>query len=320
MNTFFHRLIVLLVLFSSSYLSAQTCPSPSDEPLRVGVLPVLNTLPTFVAQQEGFFDDLGVKVKLVPLESARDRSIALQAGQIDVANSDVVATLLQVAAGDLLKIVRYDALAPDYRFFSIVTGANSGLGSPEELVAALQEDRAQIAISRNTVIEYLATKLLRSVGYEPQENDYLEVSAIPIRLEQLAQGTVQAALLPEPLTTLATEVQGGTAVLDDSLLGFVPVALSVTQTALDERPGDVCAFLQAYDRAVKVIGEDPEVFRQNGLRIPEPVQASYVVPEFEPFRVPTPEEIQEVEDWMLETGLLEATVPYEAVVDGRFVP
>ena len=129
-----------------------------------------------------------------------------------------------------------------------MTGAASGLDTPEKLVAALREDRAQIAVSHNTVIEYLATKLLRSVGYEPQANDYLEVSAIPVRLEQLAQGTVQAALLPEPLTTLATEVQGGTAVLDDSALAFVPVTLSVTQQALDGRQGDVCAFLKAYDR------------------------------------------------------------------------
>ena len=56
------------------------------------------------------------------------------------------------------------------------------------------------------------------------------------------------------------------------------------------------------------------------MRIPEPVQASYVVPKFAPFRVPTPEELQEVEAWMLETGLLETEIPYEAVVDDQFVP
>ncbi|CAN5905617.1 MetQ/NlpA family ABC transporter substrate-binding protein [soil metagenome] len=316
----FYRFLPLLFVLSLGHLYAQTCPPPSVTPLRVGVLPVLNTLPTFVAQQQGFFDEAGIKVELVPLESARDRAIALQTGQIDVANSDAVATLLQVAAGDSLKIVRYDAFAPGYRFFSIVTGADSGLGTPEELVAALQEDRAQIAISSNTIIEYLATALLESVGYEPQANDYIEVSAIPVRLEQLAQGTVQAALLPEPLTTLATEVQGGTAVLDDSALGFVPVALTVTQATLAERPGDVCAFLQAYDRAVQAINANPETFRQNDLRVPDPVRATYVVPKFELFRVPTPAEIQEVEAWMLKTGLLETEVPYEDVVDGQFVP
>ncbi len=321
MNTFFYRLLaVLAALSGGGYLCAQPCPPPGAEPLRVGVLPVLNTLPVFVAQQEGFFDDAGVTIELVPLESARDRAIALQTGQIDVANSDAVATLLQVAAGDALKIVRHDAFAPQYRFFSVVTGAGSGLDTADKLVAALREDRAQIAISTNTVIEYLATALLESVGYEPQANDYIEVSAIPVRLEQLAQGTVQAALLPEPLTTLATEVQGGTAVLDDSALGFVPVTLSVTQTALDERTGAVCAFLQAYDRAVRTINDDPEAFRQNELRVPDPVRATYVVPKFEPFRVPTPEELQEVEAWMLQTGLLEAEVPFEDVVDGRFVP
>ena len=97
------RFLIVLLLSVSSYLYAQDCPATSAEPLRVGVLPVLNTLPTFVAQQQGFFADAGVTVEVVPLESARDRAIALQTGQIDVANSDAVATLLQVAAGDALE-------------------------------------------------------------------------------------------------------------------------------------------------------------------------------------------------------------------------
>lgn len=311
--------VFLFVTVLSLYTAwAQTCPDPSGEPLRVGILPVLNTLPTFVAAQEGLFEAAGVNVELVPVESARDRSIGLQSGQIEVANNDVIATALQAASSDDIKIVRYDMFTPENRYFSIVTGADTGLDSAEALIAALEADEAQIAISGNTVIEYLATKMLREAGYEPQANDYIEVSAIPVRLEQLAQGTVKAALLPEPLVTMATQVQGGTSVLDDTSIDFVPVALTASDTVIEERPGDVCAYLQAYDEAVQLINADPEAYRQNDVRVPPPVRETYTVPQFETNRVPTQAEINEVLDWMLETGLLDEALVYEDLVDGQF--
>lgn len=295
------------------------CGTPSGEPLRIGVLPVLNTLPIFVAQQAGLYEEFGVNVEIVPVESARDRAIAQQAGEIDVANSDAVGTVLQVNGGQAVKIVRHDTFTPDYRFFSIVVGATSGITTINELTAALAADEAQIAISQNTVIEYLATKMLAQVGYEPSEDDYIEVAAIPLRLEQIAQGTVAAALLPEPLTTLATTVQGGTAVADDNGIGFIPVTLTVNQSTIDERSSDLCAFLQAYELAVQAIAADPEAYRDNPIRIPDPVRPTYTIPQFAAPRVPSAAELQEVMDWMLENGLIDNAVAYDDLVDDRFV-
>lgn len=312
------RILVPLAMLLAGTVLAQTCEPLTGAPLRVGVLPVMNTLPLFVAEQEGFYEAQGVNVELVPLESARDRSIGLQTGQLEVGNNDVMGAVLQIAGGDELKIVRHDTFENGVRFFSIVTGAGTGLDTAEKLIAALENGEAQVAIGHNTVTEYMASKLLRDAGYEPQEGDYLEVSAIPLRLENMAQGAVAAALLPEPLTSLG-ELQGGHAVLQDSATEFVPVALTVTQVAIDERPGDVCAFLAAYQQAVEVINADPEAYRHNQIRIPEPIIDTYEVPTFAAPRVPTQEEIALVQDWMLEVGMIDEAVAYEDLVDGRFM-
>jgi len=314
------RKLITLCITAFTLAAAQTCPEPTGEVLNVAVLPVLNALPTYIAQQEGLYEQYGVNVNLVPVDSGRDRTIAMQAGQIDVGNSDAVAHVLQVASGQALKIVRHDTFTPDYRFFSIVAGAQSGITTAEDLIAALEADTAQIAISQNTLIEYLATAMLRDAGYEPEADDYTEVAAIPLRLELLAQGQVAAALLPEPLTTLATTLQGGTALLNDSSLEFVPVVLTVNQDVIDERPGDVCAYLQAYDDAVALINAEPEAYRQNDVRVPDPVRGTYVVPQFTDFRVPSEAEMAEVLDWMLAAGLLEDAPSYDDLVDGQFVP
>ncbi|MEM7134385.1 MAG: ABC transporter substrate-binding protein [Chloroflexota bacterium] len=297
----------------------ELCVAPSGQALRIGVLPVLNTLPIFVAQQSGFYDQLGVTVEIIPVDSARNRAIAQQAGEIDVANSDAVGTVLQVNSGHDVKIVRHDTFTAEYRFFSIVAGASSGIVSVEDLISALATDDAQVAISQNTIIEYLATTMLRSAGYEPEADDYIEVAAIPIRLEQIAQGTVATGLLPEPLTTLATEMQGGTALIDDNGIDFIPVTLTVNQSTIDSQPGDVCAFLKAYEMAVQAIAADPEAYRDNPIRIPEPLRPTYTIPQFEPPRVPTESEMQGVVDWMIESELIGSQVDYEDLVDGRFM-
>lgn len=312
-------LLALILTIATAGASAQQCAPVSGKAVRVGVLPVMNTLPLFVAQQEGFFSERGLEVELIPLESARDRSIGLQTGQLDVGNNDVMGAVLQVASGDALKIVRHDSFEQGVRFFSIVTSPTSGLDTPEKLIAALEDGSAKVAVGHNTVTEYMATKLLRDAGYEPRKSDYLEVSAIPLRLEQLNQGLVAAALLPEPLTTLATTVQGGTAVLTDATTDFVPVTLTVTQRLLDDHPGDVCQLLAAYQQAVEAINTDPEAFRQNQIRIPEPILGTYEVPKFAAPGVPSEAEMDAVQAWMVEVGMIDAPLPYSELVDPRFV-
>jgi NitT/TauT family transport system substrate-binding protein len=131
---------------------------------------------------------------------------------------------------------------------------------------------------------------------------------------------VAAATLPEPLTTLATAIQEGTALLSDSDIGFVPTVVAFNQAVLDARPQDVAAFLSAYERAVEAINRDPETYRDVEIQVPDPVRATYKIPEFVPARVPSPEEVQDVMDWMVEQGLIDEPIAYETIVDGSFLP
>ena len=70
----FRKLLIgflLLGIFISAPLMAQEETAEPD--LRIGVLPVLNTLPLYVAQAAGYFDEAGVVVELVPFQSGLDR-------------------------------------------------------------------------------------------------------------------------------------------------------------------------------------------------------------------------------------------------------
>ncbi len=282
--------------------------------LKIALLPVLNTLPFYVAQAEGFYADEGVTVEIVPFDSARDQQIAVAAGEVDGLNTDlVVASLLN--QGLPVRVVRADP--PAVPFFAIVAGRDSGIATLDDLKGV------EIAISGSSIIEYLTTELLRGAGFADDEIVYLEVPQIPVRVELLAQGQVAAATLPEPLTTLATQLQGGTLLADDSAAAFVPTVIVFRQETLADKPAAVEAFLRAYERAVAALNADADAYRDvlnANIRVPEPLQAAYPVPTFFPASVPTAEQVALVSDWMVERGLLAEAIVYDDLVDGAFLP
>ena len=70
-------LLSLIFLFTA-------CTSPAEPAnLKIAVLPIIDTLPMYVAQQEGLFTKHGVNVEFVPVASAPERDQILAAGQAD---------------------------------------------------------------------------------------------------------------------------------------------------------------------------------------------------------------------------------------------
>lgn len=311
------RKSILLFVLAALLLLTAAIPAGAQElpTLRIAILPVLNTLPLHVAQAEGFYAEEGVNVELIPFDSARDRQIALQTGEVEGANTDLQGVILLVNGGFDVRAVRSEPTLEPY--FSIVAGANSGVETIDDLRGV------PIAISENTIIEYLTTEMLLNAGFSPDEIVYEEVPAIPVRLELLNTGQVAAATLPEPLTTLAVNLQGGRLIANDGDAAFVPTVLAFNGAVLDEQPDAVRAFLAAYERAVAAINSNPEAYRDvmnANINIPAPLQATFPVPTFPIAGVPTEDQTALVQDWMVSAGLIPAALPYESLVDGSFLP
>jgi NitT/TauT family transport system substrate-binding protein len=283
--------------------------------LRIGVLPVLNTLPLYVAQAQGFYEAEGVNVELVPFDSAPNQQVAAAAGEVDGLNTDIVVAALINAGGFKTVIVRSDP--PAVPFFAIIAGAGSGVESIDDLKGV------EIAISENSIIEYVTTTLLENAGFSADDIAFTSIPQIPVRLELLAQGQIAAATLPEPLTTLSTQLQGGLIVADDRVLDFVPTVLVFRREVVEANPEAIAAFLRAYESAVDAINTDPEAYREvliGNINIPQPLQATYPVPSFLPAFVPSEEQAGAVLAWMVDRGLLEEAPAYEDFVTDAYLP
>ncbi|MFO7172197.1 MAG: MetQ/NlpA family ABC transporter substrate-binding protein [Bacillota bacterium] len=287
--------------------------------LRVGMLPIVDGLPFWVAEAQGYFREAGVEVELVNFRSADERDVALTAGQIDGAIADTVAATTLVASGARVKVI------------SLSLGANPRegrfliLASPRSQAQTLEDLKGvPIAISNNSIIHYVTEKLLEEAGFRPEEIQTTSIPQIPTRFEMLMSGQVEAACLPDPLAYLA-EVQGAKVLADDSKIGrnLSQSVILFTEKALAEKGDAVRTMLTAYNRAVADIAADPNRFRPllvEKARLPEPIRDTYPVDPFSPAQLPTREQLEPVSAWLVAKGVIEAPVAYEDLVDGRFLP
>jgi NitT/TauT family transport system substrate-binding protein len=305
-------LLIVLLLFST--LGCSKAGNNNKVSLKLGLLSIEDNLPFFVAEKEGLFAKHGVEVQLVPFNSARDRDIALEAGEIQGELADLLAVALFKKGGIPVKVVSLGLGAtPQEGRFAILSSPGSGITTPQQLKGI------PIAISQNTIIHYLAEEMLKEVGIAPSELNFQSIPDLKIRLDALLAGKdVKAALLPDPLATLA-EKSGAVVVVDDAKLknNLSQTVILFREDTLKKYPESVKRILQAYEEAAGKLNESPEKYKEliiEKARIPKPLEKSYTIPKYSPLVLPTKAMVERVMNWMQNKGLIDKAYSYEDIV------
>lgn len=283
----------------------------SSPPIQFGTLPVIQALPLFVAAEKGYFKEAGINVELVPFNSAMEKDVALSAGQISGYFGDMITPMVLTANGSLVKIVAtYFNTKNEQRMFAILAAPKYPKKDLQGIAAA------GIACSSNTMLEYLMVRLLEKKKIPASKINLVEVKSIPIRLQMLMSDQVPAAILPEPLVTLA-EMKGARVLIDDSGTGISATVLVFSDQFLAKNPDTVKAFLKAVQKANDFINQSPDQARpimNRECKIPEPLQQGFAIPKFPQLNVPRTEEVMDVYTWLREKNVIKAEMTY-----GQFV-
>lgn len=309
-------LIVLLSLLAGA--CAQPQPAAGPVSLRIVVLPILDKLPMYVAQQEGLFEKHGVKVEFIEVQSAPERDQLISAGQADGMINEVVSTLFYNRDEVQVQIVRYArAASPEAPLFSILAAGNSGITSVDGLKGV------DIGISKGTVIEYLTDRMLEAEGLTADEIKTIAVPKIGDRMALIGTGELKAGTLPEPLASLAVQ-QGAQVILADSRYPeYSYSTIAFRKAVIDQQPDAVRAFLAAIEEATQKINADPNQWK--GLLVeqkllPPPLVDSFVVPQFVTAGVPSEEQWNDSLAWTKNKGLINTDVSYRDSVNGSLLP
>jgi NitT/TauT family transport system substrate-binding protein len=309
---------VLILVFTLPLTSCGLGAQPTeDRTLKMGLLPILDVLPFYIAQEKGYFEAEEIQVELVPVKSAQERDALIQAGEIDGALSDLQGVAIFNRETPQLKVVAKARKAyADAPHFRIVAAPGFEVNGPDDMAGV------PVGISQNTTIEYLNERLLMAWGLPAEQIAIEEVSAIPVRYELLMAGQLKAAVLPDPMGQAAIAA-GANLVVDDAQFPEFSQSVLVFRTdTLERKPETVRAFLRAWNKAVSDLNQEPNAYRDlliENTRVPPNIQGSYNVPRFPEGEITTEAEWNDVVDWAQGKGLLDEPVPYDGAVDSTFL-
>ena len=308
--------IKLIALLAAAMFLLSACGSGEEEKVKIGLLRIDDSIPFFVAQQEVLFNDLGIEVELVSFSSSSDQSLAMEAGELDLAMNDMIVQCLMKKNGTNTKAVAlaYGAVPEEGRFL-VVTAPNSGINTPQDL------NEKNVGISTNTMMDFLFENFEDIYGLPSKEINKVNMPNLSLRLEAVLSGSdLQAAILPDPLAAYALE-KGCSVVIDDTALG-VNLSQSVvlaTDEFISENEETLNKILQAYNQAKELLNENPEKYRSLCLEIanvPDELTASYPYPSYTTNVLPEKEYVGRVVEWLNSRDLLSETYTYEDLVWG----
>jgi len=301
-----------ILIFASLFSGCASQPVSDKVTVRIAMLPILDTIPLYLAQEAGYFSAEGVNVEFIPVGSAAERDQVIAAGRADGMINDLVSVVLYNRQGVTVQVVRFMRVAtqkaPLYR---IVASPKSGIKTVSDLAGV------PIGISQGSIIDYITDRLLQSGGLASDQIKTIAVPKIPERMALLSSGELKAATLPEPFATLAIQ-NGAVVITDDSAHPeFGNSVISFHKTFLDQHPTAVQGFLKAVEKAVNDINTTPEKGRTILTKynlVPPNLAASYPMPAFPAASLPTQAQFDSVAQWALVKGLVDRTVPYAGSV------
>jgi NitT/TauT family transport system substrate-binding protein len=311
-------LLTVLVIILALLPGCAPAPAAEVPVLKLALIPVVDALPIYVAQTQGYFAKHGVQVEFVPVGSAPERDQLIAAGQADGIINEVLSTILYNQDATRLQVVRYaHAATSETHLFSILAAKDSGIQSLADLKGV------EIGVSDATLIAYLTERLLALEGFQAADIATVSVPNIRDRMALLSSGELKAAMLPEPLTSVAVG-QGARVILDDTSHPEISYStIAFRKEVIDQQPEAIRAFLAAVEDAVKDINADPSrwqtVLAEQKL-VPEALLGKYQPPKFVSAGVPSEEQYADVVTWAEGKGLLRKQVAYSESINPQFLP
>ena len=318
------KLFVVLILLCALTLPVHVHSKESPEKnikmpaaVKFGTIPVLQSLPLFVASEKGFFKEQGLTVEIVLFNSAMEKDIALTSGQIAGYFGDLMTPIVLQSnnAGVKMVAVNFNTTS-EQRMFAILAAPQSKDKNLSEIL------KSGIATGSNTIADYLIIRLLQPQKIGKETINLIDVKNIPIRLQMLLSGQVSAALMPEPLATLA-ETKGAKALIDDRGWGLSATVFAFNEKFIKEYPQALKAFHRAVNKASDYINKNPDEVRaimNRDCKVPEPLQGSFPIPKFPKLVIPARDQVMDVYKWLREKQIVTKEMTYKDMAADGYLP
>ena len=309
---FFIGMAVLLVLCAGcGKPEAANAPKELTE-LHVGVMPDTDSLPIIIAQEKGFFAAEGLKVDIQQFKSAMDRDSALQSGNLDGAVSDMLAVAFAKSGGFDVKVT-----SSTDGSYKLIAGKGENISRVQDLTGR------DVAVSKNTIIEYVTDQVLASAQLSGESINKVVIPQIPTRLEMLQNGKLAAATLPEPMASIAVH-NGCRYITGSDALGINPGVMLFTAKTVADKKAELAAFYRAYNKDVAYLNETDrneymDLVVAKGGFLPVAKEA-LVLPQYHEAVLPKEKDVTDCIAWLQQKQLIKTAYTYQDLIVDVFQP
>lgn len=210
--------------------------------LSVGTMPAVDSLPVYIADKEGFFNEEGLTLDLQSFKSPKDRDAALISGNLDGANTDLIALSTYRQGGMDVKVV-----SQSIGTFSILTGN-------DEIKTLADLEGKKVGHLKNQAPYYFLNEALTKEKIDPSKVGYEEVPQIPVRIELVKNKKLDATVVPEPFRTIGL-ANGLRELGNSNEMAIHATIFGFTDKSLKDNKEAVEAFYRGYNKGVDYINE-----------------------------------------------------------------
>ena len=261
--------------------------------LKIAVMPTLDCLPLFVAQQYELFDTVNGGVRLKVYQAQMDCDTAVQRGRVEGFVTDLVRAMRIDKQGVKMRYV-----AATNAYWQLVTNRNARIRQLKQL------DDKMVAMTRFSATDLLTDCARDSVKLLPERVYKVQINDLNVRMQMLLNNEIDALWLPEPLATQARVIKHPV-VLDsrDVKMQLGVMAFRDKEMQRKERAKQLALFTQAYNQACDSINKYGVAHYRNILTSRIKMKSSVVdaIPQdirYQHARAPRQQDMTLVEQWL----------------------
>lgn len=218
------------------------------QPIEVVVFAGANAMPSYVAQEKGFFAREGLAVNITATPNSGFQISSLVAGKFHVASTAIDNLIAYQEGQGTAKLDR----EPDMVAIMGISSAELSLFAvPEVRTIADLKGRDLALDSLSTGYAFVLRYLLEKAGLGPADFRFVAVGNSRARLQSLREGKFAAALITEPFTGVAR--QEGFTLLGEgvsALGGYQANVRIVNRAWANENPKAVVGYIRALLSAI----------------------------------------------------------------------
>lgn len=278
------RLLIVAAIIAMCCSCAAPASAPSRKPLKVGMMPIVDLAPLFVAQDQGYFANAGLEVEFVKMAGGAVIAPAVEAGELDLGWSNSLSIAIANSQGfDYVFMApgAFSAPTNDNEVGCILVSSTSDIKSPVDL-----QGKVVGINTRGNISELIVRVWAKQNGIDPAKLKFSEIPYPNMEAVLTSRGA-DAALVWEPFASKML-VAKTAKVLDCRPIGKMGGRVLIAswfakRSWVDKHPAETRSFVEALQRANTYIASNPTAARQVVARfagVDEALAQSMVLPEF----------------------------------------